>query len=289
MSSTHHSQLHHSHIEHILCLYDFSESNKTALMHAVTMAQKFKAKLFILNIKEPYTIQKIGKENYAELAKEKIQKEVEPFRFTHGVSVDIIIEEGKYDIVAKQIVDTKDIDIIVLDIDPYKGRNSCFTSSHVTKLAQFTSVPVLAVKSHFTHYDYKKVLFPLDESQNAREKIPYAKRLGEAYHGSEVIILGLDTNSLEHAKAKMRIIVRQAEEYVFDTVKNIKVYLENTRNKTKTLLETIDKEKPDIILVMSEGGSFLSKAPFEKIIDKVEIPVVVVPPRVEMVAGRVGV
>lgn len=289
MSTTHHSQLHHSHIQHIVCMYDFSSSNKTSLLHAITMAQKFKAKLTIICIKESYTIQKVGNSDFVKTAFDLIHKEVEPFRFTHGVSTDIQTLEGKYDQVLKQFVDANSVDIVILDVDTFKGRNSFFSSSHVSKLAQLVSIPVLAVKSHFNNYNYKKVLFPLDESQNAREKIPYAKRLGEAYPGSEVVILGLDTNSLEHAKAKMRIIVRQAEEYVYDTVKNIKVYLENTKNKTKTLLETIDREKPDIILVMSEGGSFLSKAPFEKIIDKVDIPVVVVPPRVEMVAGRVGV
>lgn len=283
------SSLHHSHIERILCILDLSEPNNTALMHAVTMAQKFRAKLYVLNIKDTISVQKVGKGDYFTLAKEYLQKLTEPFRFTHGVAIDTIIKEGKYENIIKQLVDENYIDIIIIDIDNYKGRSSFFTSTNVPKLAQLIKIPVLAVKEKFTHYDYKKVLIPLDESQSAREKIPYAKRLGEAYPGSEVIILGLDTNKAEQAKAKMRIILKQAEEYVFDTVKKLKVYLEPTNNKTKTTLDIIEKEQPDIILIMSEGGSFLSKAPFLKIIDKVNVPVVVVPPRVEMVAGRVGV
>ena len=146
-------------IKNILVPTDFSDSSKIALDYALSMAQIFKSKVFVMHVYEPvvyYTDVPMGMPDIVEMEQSIrsssesalnaiLEKEVRP-RFS-DVSVEKILTEGKPFVEIIRTAREKQIDLIVLSSHGRGFLEHMLLGSVTEKVVRKAPCPVLTVRS----------------------------------------------------------------------------------------------------------------------------------------------
>jgi nucleotide-binding universal stress UspA family protein len=143
--------------------------------------------------------------------------------------------------------------------------------------------------------EFKKILWATDLSENARQALPYVSSLSETYQ-TEVHVLyvmeemgpfgawygDFDQSQLE----KLQSLEKKKAEEVLDEICNTHLescplYIRHTAlgDPASEILKLIDKEKPDIVVLTTQGrkGRFQFGSVAEKVVKHSSVPVLTVP------------
>lgn len=172
-------------LKRILVATDFSEHSKFAILRAIDLAKKNKARLTILHIAEKGFLEKmmeeipvIGKvlitpEEYAtSILKKQIAKLSD-----NKIKINYSIIQGEYP--AKKIVkyakDNK-IDLLVMGAHGKYSIHDWFVGTTTEFVAKKTFCPVLIIKKT-SKKSYQKILVPVDFSTASKEALQFASTL----------------------------------------------------------------------------------------------------------------
>ncbi len=281
-------------IKHVILPFDFSNSAKNALEHAISIAKKFRADLTLLSVMDSYSSQCLQYRGtkYVEfeaLAKERLNEHVKQI-YTFN-KIECVVTETKWSRAVSQLSDQKANSIIVLGIGG-KGRDGFFDGSHAYRIVDSLNVPLLVVKEGQQVKEYKMITTPLDETFHTREKLPYVSLMASAYE-AKVSVIGLQMHTDNDSAKHMQAIMRQASQYIQMKVKAYQDKIISSKNEVSDLVKHASEDKTDLLVIMSSHEKSLANlfsGPYaQQVTDKSNSPVLICPIRVSLVMGAVSI
>ncbi len=281
-------------IKHVILPFDFSNSAKNALQHAITIAKKFRADLTLLSVMDTYSSQCLQYKGtkfveFETLAKAQLNEHIKQV-FTFN-KIECIVSETKWSRAVNEQSEKKPGSIIVLGIGG-KGRDGYFDGSHAYRIVDQMNIPLLVVRENQQAKDYRVITTPLDETFHTREKLPYVTLIANAFD-AKVSVIGLQTHTDKDSSNHMQAIMRQASQYVQMKVKEYQDKLIPSKNEVTDLVKSASEDNADLLVIMSSHEKSLSNlfsGPYaQQVTDKSGAPVLICPIRVSLVMGAVSI
>lgn len=270
--------------EQILVVVDFSRASESAILHGLEMAKIFRRGLSLLHVCNSKSHKLF--ENYSKEAAAKrlfsiaaIVQEQNP-----DVIISSIVLDGK---LTKTIYDTaEDINAIMVVLGlPIKSSGQIRRAGQVVRIMRNSRIPYLIVREEFPIKDgYKKIVLPLDETREYKEKVLWASYFSRFYD-SEINILMPKSNDAEliyRINANKRFTDKLFDDFevknsVHDTNKS--VYDMNEEG-----FDFAAKKSSQLVIIMNTAFynmfDYLTGPPEQKLINnKYYIPVLCINPR----------
>ena len=275
-------------INRILIPYDFSETADLSLEHAVFMAKLMKAQITLLHIVETVSFTSAishalsGFEKKIETAtNEKLETLAREIHLKSGVTLNVRTEVGriyrKICSVAKEI----DADIILMGTHGSSGYQKFSVGTNTSRVVQESPCPVLSVQTHAKGVGFQKILIPIDESSDSRQKVPFAVGMARFYN-AHVSIIGLISFSGADLIRKFKIKVEQVEEYMGKHDVSYETKFFEGHDLAAMTMKAAEECNADLLVIMTEQEpsltGFLLGTYASKVVNNSKIPVLSVHP-----------
>ena len=264
----------------ILFPTDFSENSMNAIKYALEFFKYEKAEFYFMHAyqKEFYDHHDlVSREVYDEILERvktqsesnlenllKTVNEISPNpRFSyHSISAyNTLVEE------ANNIVEEKNIDLIVMGTKGKSDDRRIVFGSKTFQVLKYVQCPVLAIPANYTNTQPKRILFPTDYL------IPYKRRelklicdMASPYRSILDVV---------HVSNSEKLSIRQEDnqEFIKDTIcKNeINFYTIKGKNLAETIQNYIKEHAIDMLVMVNTQSSFLEDILFPSTIDKVSL------------------
>ncbi len=276
------------HIKKILIPYDFSETADLSLEHAVFMAKLLKAEIVLLHIVETLTLPSAlshafsGFEKKVESASnDRLRELADKLHLENGVQVSILTEVGK---IYKKIVQTAKqahIDLIVMGTHGSSGSSGYLIGSNTTRVVQESPCPVISVQSHAKKIGFTKMVLPIDDSAESRQKVNFALEVARHYN-SHVYVCGIMQSGNEDYQRKFRIKIEQVEEFLSQHGITAESKFIQQDDRAKATLKLVEEVDADLVVIMTEQDAGIAGLLMgnyaSKVINGSKIPVMTVRP-----------
>lgn len=274
-------------VKKILIPFDFSDTAALSLDHAIYMAKLKQAEIVLLHIVETVTLPSSlshafsGFEKKVETASnEKLQELADNLHLQHGIPVHILTDVGK---IYKQITHTArqaHIDLIIMGTHGAEGHKYSI-GSNTTRVVQESHCPVLAIQHQAKKMGFERIILPIDDSAESRQKVNPALELAKMFN-SEIIVVGLMGSNGEEYARKFRIKIEQVEDWLNDHGVNCSAQIVQSDDRAKTTLRVAEENHGDLIVIMTEQEPSLTGLLMgtyaSKVINHSKIPVMTVRP-----------
>lgn len=252
--------------EHILIPFDNSESARVALRMAVNLCQKFEARLTLVYV------------NPHEDTEKKIKKVIEKVKERTGIEILYLRPSGRVFMEIVEASTTAGADLIIMGTHGSAGFHEYFIGSNAYRVVSTSSLPVLTMRESFDKNSFERIVVPIDDSFESRQKLPMVKNVA-VYFNSEVHILGTSKWDGDDVKNKVKRYVEQSVELMEEadiTCKSEMVFGGNIANAT---MDYADKVEADLIIAMSEtepAAGFFMGANAQRLVNRSEVPILTV-------------
>lgn len=279
-------------IKQILIPTDFSKTGLLAVKHAAFMARLFKADLHLLHvieisdatyniynpaiiIRDLMEVEKIGNEQLNKLA-ETLKKEF-------SIKVNTICTKGKLAHEVVRIVKENKIDIVVMGTHGASGFNEYFVGSNAHKTVTLCPCPIITVQTNSKKLGFTKIILPIDNAFQSREKVNSTLVLAKKY-AAKIYILGLIDKAGNIDPKKFKIKMESVEKLVDKAGLPYQSKIVKGDNLAEAAIKYSKKVKADLIVVLNDhesqiNGMFLG-AFSKQIVNHSRIPVMSLTPSV---------
>jgi len=178
-------------LKRILVATDFSEWSKRALLAGLGIAQRYGAKVRVVNVvpSEGYGVAgagMLGAVNFARHNARDLESEFLQKGYFEGIRYQISIEKGEVWPALSRIVEDEDVDLVVVGTRGKSGLGKLLLGSVAEKIFRHSPRPVLTVGPGFElsfplTAQPRSVLFPTDFSPQAEHALPYAVSLAQEH------------------------------------------------------------------------------------------------------------
>ncbi|MFY7732010.1 MAG: universal stress protein [Bacteroidia bacterium] len=237
---------------------DFSEISLNALEHAAQTAKHFDNDLIILSIVEENLLTSIFSNNEEKeaQAREKTIPELEKLAVSieekYGVSCKPEVRVGR---IYKTVIETAvefGCDCIIMGTHGASGFTR-IVGSNAGKVINYSTVPVIVVKSNKVNNAYKNIVFPLDLSVESKQKVKMAIHLGKSYKSTIHILYNKVSD--EFLNNKMIANLHQVENIFIEngiefTVKEVD---ESSSDFAEETLKFAEYSQADLIMIMTQS------------------------------------
>lgn len=275
------------HIKKILIPYDFSETADLSLEHAVFMAKLLKAEITLLHIVETLTFTTAishalsGFEKKVETASnEKLRELADTLHRENGIVVHVLTDVGK---IYKRIVHNakqSHCDLIIMGTHGSSGGGSV-VGSNTSKVVMESSIPVISVQTHSKKVGFTRVVLPIDDTPESRQKVNFALEIASLYN-AHIYVVGIMQSKNEDYQRKFRIKVEQVVEFLQSHNVACESKLVNGDDLAKLTLSVADELDADLIIIMTEQEpsitGLLLGTYATKVVNQSKIPVMTVRP-----------
>ncbi|HQO87876.1 MAG TPA: universal stress protein, partial [Bacteroidia bacterium] len=259
-----------------------------SLEHAVFMAKLLKADIYLLHILESVSFtsafgaafgnvdKKLESESNTKL--DEIGKQI---HMNNGITVKSITEVGR---IYRKIVDVakrENIDIIIMGTHGVSGYKKFNVGTNTSKVVEEAGCPVISVQTHSKKIGFKKIVLPIDNSPQSRQKVSYALAVARSY-GSHICIAGLINFGNEDNKRMFKLKVDQVEEWLLQHGVSVEKKFVEGDNLAKMTMQAAEEWDADLIVIMTEQepsitGFFLGTYATQ-VVNHSKIPVMAVHP-----------
>jgi nucleotide-binding universal stress UspA family protein len=275
------------HIKKILIPYDFSETADLSLEHAVFMAKLLKAEITLLHIVETLTFTSAishalsGFEKKVETASnEKLTELANALHSENGIVVHVLTDVGK---IYKRIVHNAKqthSDIIIMGTHGSSGSGTV-VGSNTAKVVMESGIPVISVQTHAKKIGFTKIVLPIDDSPESRQKVNFALEIARNYN-AHVYVVGLLQSKSEDYQRKFRIKVEQVAEFLEGHGIVCESKLVSGDDLSKQTLQAANELDADLVVIMTEQEpsitGLLLGTYATKVVNQSKIPVMTVRP-----------
>jgi nucleotide-binding universal stress UspA family protein len=237
---------------------DFSEISLNALEHAAQTAKHFDNDLIILSIVEENLLTSIFSNNEEKeaQAREKTIPELEKLAISieqkYGVNCKPEVRVGR---IYKTVIETAvefGCDCIIMGTHGASGFTR-IVGSNAGKVINYSTVPVIVVKSNKVNNAYKNIVFPLDLSVESKQKVKMAIHLGKSYKSTIHILYNKVSD--EFLNNKMIANLHQVENIFIEngiefTVKEVD---ESSSDFAEETLKFAEYSQADLIMIMTQS------------------------------------
>ncbi len=274
-------------IKKILIPYDFSETADLSLEHAVFMAKLLKAEIILLHIVETLTFTSAishalsGFEKKVETASnEKLLELADRLHRENGIVVNVLTDVGK---IYKRIVHNAKqthSDIIVMGTHGSSGVGSV-VGSNTAKVVMESGIPVISVQTHAKKIGFTKIVLPIDDTPESRQKVNFALEVAKSYN-AHIVVVGIMQSKNEDYQRKFRIKVEQVVEFLEGHGIGCESKLVAGEDLAKMTLQTANELDADLVVIMTEQEpsitGLLLGTYATKVVNQSKIPVMTVRP-----------
>ncbi|MDZ4668688.1 MAG: universal stress protein [bacterium] len=237
---------------------DFSEISINALNHAAQLAKHFDNDLVLLSILEEDFLSNIfsfsKNETKDNLAKEallsRLKEKATQINRDFGIHCYTEVRSGK---IYKKAIETAEeykCDCIIMGTHGANGVERVI-GSNASRIISYSTMPVIVVKTDKNPNAYKNIVFPLDLSQESKQKMKWAIHLGKSYH-STIHVLTYKVGD-EFLDNKLAANLRQIQNIFDDAgVKHTETILENDNDFARNTLEFAETNLADLIIIMTQ-------------------------------------
>ena len=274
-------------IKKILIPYDFSETADLSLEHAVFMAKLMKAEITLLHIVETLTFTSAIKHSMSGFEKkvetasnEKLQELATSLHRDHGIVVRVLTDVGK---IYKRIVHNAKqthSDIIVMGTHGSSG-NGSVVGSNTSKVVMESHIPVISVQTHSKKIGFTKMVLPIDDSPESRQKVNFAMELAQSYN-AHVYVIGLMESANADYQRKFNIKIEQVVEFLTEHNVACESKIVTGKDLAKMTLQVAYELEGDLVIIMTEqepsSTGLLLGTYATKVVNQSKIPVLTVRP-----------
>jgi len=264
---------------HILVPYDNSDASKVALHSAVSLAKRTSAKLTAVYVK---------KTDNDPLANE-VSIEIEQESKAAGIDILFLQPTGK---MYREVVDTiekVDADMIIMGSHGVSGFEEFWIGSNAYRVVSSASVPVITIQADFKGKTFTKLIVPIDQSKETRQKIPTVIEFARLYDSS-IHLLGTTKYTDDESHQTVKRYLEQSREMLEKAgVQSSSSYSLGV-NIAKATLDAAKEQHADLIVMMSESepssGLFMGSNA-QQVVNHSPVPVLTLHP-VDVAIGIAG-
>jgi nucleotide-binding universal stress UspA family protein len=262
---------------------DFSEESLNGLDLAVMLARKSNAKILLVHviprvISEDISITEKKIKN-ANLKFENLLQSCQERR-DFRCNMNYLISRGRVFSDVTNVADKHEDPLIVLSTHGASGFEKLFIGGNAFKIASNAKNPVITVRQSNLTSNIDKIVMPLDNTLQTREKVPYTVNFAKLFN-SEIHIVTIRTSNHRSIEKKLHKYSSQVAEFVQDH--KIPFRLEHLQgvNLTDLTLDYSRSVKTDLISILAEQEKDTSNNLLgnnaHQMINKSQIPVLVIP------------
>ena len=247
----------------ILVAIDFSNSANNTLNHAVSVAEKFKAKILLIWVESSKSLKHLNISRTDNLKEEvnnrfdSLISSIESEELRNNLETFIIKGNSSEEII--KLAKEKQVDLIFEGSHGFHGFKRYLVGSNANKIIAEASCPVITVRpNREVNRELNTIVVPIDSTLDTRQKLPLTVKLAIVF-GAEVHLLGLYFNKNVSTKRKVDSYTEQADAYCKKYgVKDIVIHNVYTEDGARTIINYAKKVNAGLISVMIEaefGGS----------------------------------
>lgn len=270
---------------------DFSEDSLNGLSYALELARKFESAVEMVYVQhEQPDFAHVGLDVERRKATEAFEKIIESYKdnLGKGVSLSYIIKKGKvYNEVIQQARAWEDA-AIVTSTHGASGFEEIFIGSNTLRMLAGSDVPIFTVRHGVKGTPLKNIVFPLDTTNESRQKAPYVAFLAKAYDAT-VHVLGILESPNDETRQKLAKYIEQMENYFSQhEIKFKSVELNNMDVVDGTLAYTAKLE--DALISISSKNRrtlpiFMVGGKAQRLLSRADAPVLCLAPTVQPIRG----
>lgn len=240
-------------MKRILVPCNFSAYAEMALQFAIELAKINNGEIIVLTIlpnpdpEIPLNPEEITATNDAQNQKfKKLLEGLDP----HGLTISQLIAYGQITKVVLDVIEKKDIDVVVMGTHGSRGWNDFFMGSNIEKIVRTSPVPVFAVKKKTTLKSVHNIVFPTNLKLNQNEVIEKIKAIQKLFN-ARLHLLRVNT---EEEKNHNEIREEMAAYALHYALKNYTINIQNTDEVRQGILQFAREINSDMILMATHGN-----------------------------------
>ncbi|MEX0967962.1 MAG: universal stress protein [Bacteroidia bacterium] len=273
-------------MKRILTPVDFSEDSINALQHAIYIAKKMGAEIHLLHVKPDKSVFSLfgnSKDEFSETEiADNLDRLIDRLSTENGISLHRHIRAGKISREIAQAAEEIDTFMIVMGTHGRSGVEEFWMGSNSFKVVSQAPCPVLTLRKNFEQYEITRIVLPLDNSPETRQKVPHTVEFAK-YFNASIHVLAVISDRTEGVINRITRYQMQVVDYIkeYDVDwKTDTVYGDNITNAT---IEYAKEVKASLIAIMTEqeiDASNLVLGPYaQQMVNHSPIPVYSVRPR----------
>jgi nucleotide-binding universal stress UspA family protein len=183
----------------IVIPFDNSASSRVALRTAVNIAGRFLSNLNFVHVKpEKSTSEKLT----------DIEEVMEKINQKTGLSTKLFTPIGRIEREVTRISESLNADLIVMGTHGTKGFQELWMGSNAFRVVSSSSIPVITMQESYPKEGFEKILIPMDDSIESRQKIPMTIQMAKNFN-SDVTVLGTSKYEDDETIKKVKAYVDQ--------------------------------------------------------------------------------
>lgn len=244
-------------MSHLLIPIDFSNDSVNALEHGIVVANKLNLDIRLIHVKRKNADYNASFDlhDFDEVLisgiEDSFEKLIQSFKKKVQGKIDFRIREGRvYNEVCNQ-AKYGDADMIVMGTHGVSGFEEKWVGSNAFRIVSHASCPVYTIRFNFPKREIKRIILPIDESKETRQKVPFVAKLAQIFN-AEVHVIDIRENNRASTKNVLDVYVNQVVSFL--KRRNIKLIQESLkgRNLTDITIEYALVADADLIAIMNE-------------------------------------
>jgi nucleotide-binding universal stress UspA family protein len=269
-------------IKHILVPFDGSLSSEKALEKALVTAKIFRAEITVA-----YVASDAASLSMVDDIKEKAVHQYA----SRGIQINFVVRKGKVYREIVQLEKELQADLIMMGTHGISGFQEFWIGSNAFRVVSSSNCPVITMQEIPYPEIFQKILLPLADSDETRQKVPFIAMLAAGFD-AEVVVYCVSKDASTEVKTKLHLYAKQAIEFL--QKKGVRYSLaEHFGNNVAEQCIQFSKENGiDLISIMTEtesSGSFFMGTYAQQLVNHSPIPVISIHARSVGLVGRVGV
>ena len=276
----------------VLIPVDFSDTSLLAIKHGAFFAQFTKADLFLLHIintkfgAQNMFLPTVSIEDYTDIEKKagaKLDELAKDIQKQYGVSAKCMVRVGSASNVITEVAKEINTSLIVMGTHGYSPLQEIVIGSTALKVFTKADCPTMAMNSEATHLGYQKIVLPLDNTANTKQKVNYAIGFAKKFSATLHIVALIEKNE-ESDLPTTKTLIHQIKQLADE--QGVLVHTEiltNVTNSAKSTVKYCSDNGADLVIIMTDQDAELSGfflGPYaQQIIHLSKVPVVALKPK----------
>jgi len=235
---------------------DFSKNSIHALEYAVNLASKVGANVHMIWINNVLSSEHVFDSLESDIKKDKkhnferLIKQYQPLLKNNEISYKL--KSGKVHIEMYNFAANLKADLMIIGTHGISGFEEYWIGSNAYRIVTHSPCPVISLRYGFSlEREIKKIILPLDSSQETKLKLPYTIELAQLLN-SEIHVLGLYTTNLKSLNNRVDNFARHTidelnKKNIFNSLKTIQ-----TENMTQSTIDFAAEIDADMVAIMTE-------------------------------------
>jgi nucleotide-binding universal stress UspA family protein len=275
----------------VLIPVDFSETSMLAIRHAAYFAETTHAHVYLLHVVNSHYMSQnmfipvvnLKQSEVEGKAAEKLEQLAQDMRKEYKVNIDCIIRSGTPASEVVRVAKELSASLIVMGTHGYSPIQEIMIGSVALKVLTRSSAPTMVMSSAATHKGYSKIVLPIDNTVNSRQKVNYSLEFAKRFSAQVHAIALVGTDEMDD-KPAMELVLHQIQTLAKEKAVSFhSEVLTGVKNRATSTIKYAEKAGADLIIIMTDQDAELSGfflGPYsQQIIHLSKVPVIAIKPK----------